>query len=226
MLKKTILKLTLIIITFSANSKTHEVLVSSNVFSPSSLIIEAGDTVRWRNTGGTHNVFANDGSFRCANGCDASGGDGNPSSLAWVAEVTFRQTGIFNYYCQPHVSFGMVGSVTVIEPTSVNIHYIQATVGNDFIPADISIQRGDVVKFSNAGGEHNIHSLDDNMICSESCEGDGFNTETGATGSPWEFYYKFATVEEITYQCDAHINTGNTGIIRVLTDTLFENGFE
>ncbi|HPQ88093.1 MAG TPA: plastocyanin/azurin family copper-binding protein, partial [Gammaproteobacteria bacterium] len=158
MLKKTILKLTLIIITFSANSKTHEVLVSSNVFSPSSLIIEAGDTVRWRNTGGTHNVFANDGSFRCANGCDASGGDGNPSSLAWVAEVTFRQTGIFNYYCQPHVSFGMVGSVTVIEPTSVNIHYIQATVGNDFIPADISIQRGDVVKFSNAGGEHNIHS--------------------------------------------------------------------
>ncbi|HPI96711.1 MAG TPA: plastocyanin/azurin family copper-binding protein [Gammaproteobacteria bacterium] len=226
MLKKTILKLTLIIITFSANSKTHEVLVSSNVFSPSSLIIEAGDTVRWRNTGGTHNVFANDGSFRCANGCDASGGDGNPSSLAWVAEVTFRQTGIFNYYCQPHVSFGMVGSVTVIEPTSVNIHYIQATVGNDFIPADISIQRGDVVKFSNAGGEHNIHSLDDNMICSESCEGDGFNTETGATGSPWEFYYKFATIEEITYQCDAHTITGNTGIIRVLTDTIFENGFE
>ncbi len=38
-------------------AKTHEVFVSSNVFFPRDILIEAGDTVRWINTGGSHNVY-------------------------------------------------------------------------------------------------------------------------------------------------------------------------
>ena len=52
-------------------------------FYPAYLTISAGDTVTfiyWADTvpTGRHNVVADDGSFRCANGCDGEGGDGTP----------------------------------------------------------------------------------------------------------------------------------------------------
>ena len=83
-------------------------------FSPANLTIMVGDTVTFTNAGGTHNVHADDGSFRCANGCDAAGGDGTPSGNAWTATVTFNQAGTVSYHCDVHVSLGMVGSITVM----------------------------------------------------------------------------------------------------------------
>lgn len=223
---KFISALILMIISAGSLSKTHEILVSSNIFTPNSLTIEAGDTVRWRNTGGSHNVFASDGSFRCAQGCEAEGGDGSPSPVLWTAEVTFRKTGTVNYYCQPHLQFGMQGSITVIEPQSVIVEEIHATVTNEFIPNDITIQRGTAIRFINDGGEHNIHAVDDTLICSQSCEGDGFNTESSATGFPWDIYVKFEDIGEVPYYCETHQPGVSTGIIRVISDTLFQNGFE
>ena len=41
----------------------------NNMFSPANLSIATGDSVSWVNTGGFHNVVADDFSFRCANGC-------------------------------------------------------------------------------------------------------------------------------------------------------------
>ena len=207
-------------------TKTHEVVVSSNIFTPSSLVIEAGDTVRWRNIGGGHNVFASDGSFRCAEGCESEGGNGNPSHNLWISEVTFREIGTIAYICQPHVGFGMIGSITVIEPQSVTIHEIHATTSNGFEPADLTILRGDVIRFINDGGEHNINAIDNSLICSEACAGDGTNFDSSPTGFPWDIYIRFNQVTEIPYFCANHVNTGTDGIIRVLTDTLFNNGFE
>ena len=54
------------------------VTVSDFTFTPAELRIRAGQRVTWRNAGGFHNVEADDGSFRCAEGCDAAGGDGAP----------------------------------------------------------------------------------------------------------------------------------------------------
>ena len=208
------------------SAKTHEIIVSSNVFTPNSLVIEAGDTVRWTNTGGGHNVRASNGSFRCAQGCDAEGGNGNPSSILWSFEVTFRTVGTIPYICEPHLVFGMQGSITVIEPQSVMVHEIHATTSNGFGPDDLTIQRGDIVRFINDGGEHNINSADDSLICSEGCAGDGTNTDSNATGFPWDIYVRFNQVEEIPYFCAAHEISGTPGIIRVLTDTIYYNGFE
>ncbi|MBL4659380.1 MAG: hypothetical protein JKY19_03420 [Alcanivoracaceae bacterium] len=210
----------------SSGAKTHEVLVSSNVFTPNSLVIEAGDTVRWRNTGGGHNVFASNGSFRCAEGCESEGGNGDPSTIFWVSEVTFREVGTTAYICQPHVGFGMVGSITVIEPQSVTVHEVHATTSNGFEPDDLTIQRGDVVRFINDGGAHNINAVDNSLICSEACEGDGTNFDSNPTGFPWDIYVRFDQVADIPYFCANHESTGTGGIIRVLTDTLFSNSFE
>jgi len=61
-------------------------------FSPQFLTIQAGDTVTFLNLGGNHNAVADDGSFRCAHGCDGDGkgGNGNASSDLWVATITLN----------------------------------------------------------------------------------------------------------------------------------------
>ena len=213
-----------LIVTCSA--KNHEILVSSNTYSPSSLVIEAGDSVTWRNTGGSHNVKANDGSFRCAQGCDAFGGDGNPSFNLWSFTITFRNLGTVNYFCEPHISFGMQGSITIIEPQSTTVHEVYTSTNNDFQPSDLTILRGDVVKFINNGGSHNINSEDNSLICAEACIGDNLNLTTNPTGFPFETYVRFNQVAEIPYFCANHEITGTGGIVRIISDTIFASSFE
>ncbi|HEY6940915.1 plastocyanin/azurin family copper-binding protein [Dokdonella sp.] len=82
-------------------------------FSPRQLTIQAGDTVVFDNAGGTHDVAADDGTFRCAQGCDGSGGNGDPSNAAWHASVRFDTPGTFGYHCEVHQAMGMTGTITV-----------------------------------------------------------------------------------------------------------------
>ena len=90
-------------------------------FSPQFLTIEVGDSVVFLNRGGYHNVVADDGSFRCAHGCDGDGhgGSGNPSASFWTATVAFNDAGTIGYFCEPHGSpgGGMYGSIDVVAPT-------------------------------------------------------------------------------------------------------------
>jgi plastocyanin len=98
-----------------ARAADHTVHVGGSglVYSPSSLTIAAGDSVTWVNDGGFHNVAANDGSFRCAAGCQGAGGNGSPSSDPWSATRTFPTAGTFPYHCEVHGPSGMTGSITV-----------------------------------------------------------------------------------------------------------------
>ncbi len=105
----------------SAGAATHTVTVGNSFFSPAQLTIETGDTVVWVKTGSVpHNVVADDGSFRCARGCDGTGGNGSPTSAEWSFSLTFNDVGNNPYYCEVHGApggIGMSGSVTV-EPAS------------------------------------------------------------------------------------------------------------
>jgi plastocyanin len=94
----------------------HVVTANPNLtFTPSSLTINAGDTITFKNAGGFHNVVTSNGSgsVRCAAGCDGHGGNGAPSEANWSATVAFNTAGTFGYHCEIHVSDGMVGTVTV-----------------------------------------------------------------------------------------------------------------
>lgn len=104
----------------SAAAATHVVDVGpALVFSPALLEVVAGDTVRFRNRGGLHNVVANDRSFRCARGCDGRGGNGAPSNELWHVDVVFPTPGTVGYYCEQHGSptEGMRGTI-VVKPTT------------------------------------------------------------------------------------------------------------
>ena len=67
-------------------------------FYPESVTIEAGDTVTFEYYAdtvftGPHNVVADDGSFRCARGCDGEGGDGTPTVNGFGFSRTFLTPG-------------------------------------------------------------------------------------------------------------------------------------
>jgi len=87
-------------------------------FSPQFLTIQAGDSVTFLNLGGYHNAVADDGSFRCAHGCDGDGqgGSGNASDSFWLATVAFPNAGTVGYFCEPHGSpgSGMYGTIEVV----------------------------------------------------------------------------------------------------------------
>ena len=84
------------------------VQVTSDQFTPASVTIKVGQTVRWTWGGGTHNVVS---------GPDCSTEDGNFKSGAPQAGGTFdkkfEKAGSFPYYCQPHCTMGMKGTVVV-----------------------------------------------------------------------------------------------------------------
>jgi plastocyanin len=110
----------------SALAADHPVSVGGGglTFSPAVLNISAGDTVTFTNAGGFHNAVSNPGavtSFRCANGCDGDGGNGDPSSTAWSATVAFPTPGTIGYFCEIHGApgQGMSGTINVTIPVEL-----------------------------------------------------------------------------------------------------------
>lgn len=85
-----------------------------NTFSPANLTIRVGDTVTFNNVGGNHNVRATSGeTWRCAAGCDDTGGNGESSGSSWTFTRSFDTPGSIQYVCDTHVAFGMTGTIVV-----------------------------------------------------------------------------------------------------------------
>jgi plastocyanin len=90
---------------------------ASGVFEPAQVTVRRGDVIRWiqADAGAAHNV-----SFRMAQG-NPAGFQAPPDSPYYTQEgQTFElkvdwQDGTYNYVCVPHMTTGMVGSVTVTE---------------------------------------------------------------------------------------------------------------
>ena len=105
--------LLLIISTSGYSQSLHTVELSNFQFSPENLTIEVGDTVRWTNVNGTHNVVADDNSFT----------SGSAAPAPWTFEHVFTATGNNPYYCEPHGGpggSGMSGVITVEQPVGVS----------------------------------------------------------------------------------------------------------
>ncbi len=88
--------------------EVHEVAVSNFQFSPADITIEVGDTVRWTNADGFHNVGTgvfpeNPETF------------GNETGSGWTYDHIFSEVGTNQYQCDIHPM--MQGTVTVVDPT-------------------------------------------------------------------------------------------------------------
>jgi plastocyanin len=104
-----------------ATGTVVQVLVKSVSYSPNEVTVHPGDTVRWVWDRGRHNVVSGpvtagqgvaDGKF-CNPGaatCDHAPLQGPP----YTYEHVFTDVGDYPYFCTPHVSMGMVGTVHVV----------------------------------------------------------------------------------------------------------------
>lgn len=83
-----------------------EVEVQNNLtFSPAELTIEAGTTVRWRSTSAMLHTVTPDGHSAWTSATLGGVGD--------TFTFTFDQPGTYAYYCEPHLSSNMRGTVIV-----------------------------------------------------------------------------------------------------------------
>jgi plastocyanin len=83
-------------------------------FEPVELTVDAGTTVRWRNTTGEvfHTItFTDSLDQRVASGVF----DAQVFDEGDVVEFTFDEPGTYAYFCQPHSEF-MTGTIVVTEP--------------------------------------------------------------------------------------------------------------
>jgi plastocyanin len=89
---------------------THDVIVENFRFSPNDLIIQSGDTVRWTNIEGFHDVVEDDFSW------------GSETGSGWVYERTFNDAGEVLYHCTVHsgpgqsIQTSMNGRITIEAP--------------------------------------------------------------------------------------------------------------
>jgi plastocyanin len=100
----------------SAGAKIVSVGEGGLTFSPSTLSVKVGDTVCWQWKAGGHTVTS--GSSCTADGkfcspSDTSCSTATTSLVGAIYEHKFTAAGSFPYYCAPHCSAGMVGTITV-----------------------------------------------------------------------------------------------------------------
>lgn len=94
--------------TTEADPAVVEVKVDGHTFSPQEVRISANQTVRWVWVAGTHNVISGDA---CTP--DGTFSSGSTSSAPTSFTHTFEKAGSFPYFCDPHCSSGMKGTVIV-----------------------------------------------------------------------------------------------------------------
>lgn len=104
---------------FPALAADHEIRINPpinyRVFIPSELTIEVGDTVTWTSFGLVgHNIVADDGSFRCGDGCDDMGGSGDLVGGPVSISRTFDSPGVIDYHCELHENDGERGRLIVV----------------------------------------------------------------------------------------------------------------
>lgn len=85
-----------------------EVTLTNYAFTPGDLTIEPGTTVRWVNQTSVFHTITPDGHTEWT--------EGSVSEMGETFTHTFETEGTFPYYCSPHRSLGMTGSVTVEAP--------------------------------------------------------------------------------------------------------------
>jgi plastocyanin len=106
----------------SATSQIFDVTVGpggSRTFSPSTVNISAGDTVRWTWEGSGHSVTSGSSCAADSQFCspsDMNCPSGATSDIPTVYTHTFSQAGTYSYYCSVHCFSGMTGVVNVAPP--------------------------------------------------------------------------------------------------------------
>jgi plastocyanin len=171
----------------------------TDTFSPSTVNISVGDTVRWTWAASGHSVTSGDSTSCISDGMFCSPNNTNcstcvTSNIGFVYEFTFTQAGNFSYYCCVHCHFGMIGAVNVSAAENIVL------TGRAKIIGGIDTSR---LTWTGASGSNIDVYRNGNVIATVPNTG-SFADSTGVTGRA-----------SFTYMvCDAGTNTCSN-IVRV-----------
>jgi len=106
----------LLLIPALAGAVTHTVNQEGLTWNPSEITIEVGDTVEWIWSGGSHTVTSGTdlGDPEVGQLFDTPLNSSNTS-----VSFTFTQVGAQDFFCRPHLNFGMTGTVNIIAVSAV-----------------------------------------------------------------------------------------------------------
>ena len=90
--------------------ETHVVEIKDMKFVPKNIVIEVGDTIKWINEEGRHNVNGKQSHERNSDNPESFG---NEVGEDWTYSHTFTKPGKYTYHCDPHLGMNQVGTVTV-----------------------------------------------------------------------------------------------------------------
>lgn len=95
---------------------------------------------------------------------------------------------------------------------------VGGAAGLAFVPNALTVQVGDTVTFTNAGGFHNAQSTAGSVTefrCANGCDGDGAGGSGDPSGDLWTFTITLDTAGSVPYECVVHGGGGMAGTITV-----------
>lgn len=95
------------------------VTLGTNTFTPRDITINVGQTVRWDNPAGNHNINGTQATYP---NNPVSFGNGAVAAGPWTYDFTFNVPGSYQYQSDAAVASGMTGTVTVIDNTSPDLY--------------------------------------------------------------------------------------------------------
>jgi plastocyanin len=107
------------LLVFQSQAQIHTVTQSGNTFSPQTLQVHVGDTVRWIWTGGSHTTT----SVNIPVGASTWNSPLNSTVTSYDYVVEFA--GMYNYVCVPHQSMGMTGTIEALLPTNLEEQQVE-----------------------------------------------------------------------------------------------------
>ncbi len=137
-------------------------------------------------------------------------------------EYTFDVLGTYEFYCTPHESVGMTGTIVVTEtgepeettteepPQDGNVVEVAPGGEFEFAPNDLHIDPGETVTFVWRSDNHN---LDVTSVP----EGATWEGHTSVENTGFEYEHTFETEGVYEFQCDPHSGLGAKGRIVVGT---------
>ncbi len=173
----------------SAVTQIYDVTVGPTgmlVFSPSTVTISVGDTVRWTWASSGHSVTSGtpctvDGQFCSPDDMNCS--LGVLSNMGTVYEHTFTQAGTYSYFCHAHCALGMTGTVTVETAPMAQSAFsrkVHGGAGTFDVPLPLT---GNVGVECRSGGAANDYQMIIDFATSVTVGGAALTSGTGSVSS-------------------------------------------
>jgi plastocyanin len=99
----------------------------------------------------------------------------------------------------------LTGLGLAVLPAEAADQSVSATPSDTFSPASVTVNQGDMVTWTNDGGNHNVYFEDGS-----------FDMPGTPSTSSWTVSRQFDTVGTFSYYCEVHEDEGMTGTVTVL----------